>query len=184
MIDYKVLYIAEDFYIVILPNIDSNEVLFLASKLNRFIFLKHSIDSGLFLNCQILSIQYKEVRDPLLLLRKLFFTYSYDISNYYIECNDNVDYISKAKEEIYQLSLLRKAISTNTILFAYQPIISCKNGNVEYFECLMRVPEENDKYISVGPLIKLAENSGLINIIDQLVLTMAVTELQQSDIKN
>jgi EAL domain-containing protein (putative c-di-GMP-specific phosphodiesterase class I) len=184
IIDYKILQIAEYFYIAILPNIDSNEILFIASQLNRFIFLKYFVDLDSFINFKILSIKYKEEReDPLLLIQKLFLTYRYDISNYYIECNNDTDYIGKAKAELSQLSLLKKAIADNKILFAYQPIISCKNGNVEYFECLIRIPMQNGKYISVGPLMQLAENNGLINIIDQHVLKMAVIELQQSDIK-
>lgn len=81
-----------------------------------------------------------------------------------------------------ELNLLRKALKNKTHKFAYQPIIDRKTGEIPYYECLLRIPDKSDQYISVGPLIERAENKGLINLVDYEVFNMVVDELK-SDVK-
>ncbi|HJD57140.1 MAG TPA: EAL domain-containing protein, partial [Rickettsia endosymbiont of Sericostoma sp. HW-2014] len=46
-----------------------------------------------------------------------------------------------------------------------------------YYECLLRVPDTNNYLCSVGAIIPEAEKKGLIFIVDQVVLEMAIKEL-------
>ena len=76
------------------------------------------------------------------------------------------------------LDKLRNSIEQKRIKFAYQPIVERKTGNIIYYECLLRIyeDEEGARY-SVGKAIQGAEKLGLISIIDFTVVEMAVTEL-------
>ncbi len=89
--------------------------------------------------------------------------------NYYFCYDDNPIDIKKLKQDNENLNLLKSALVNKKIKFMYQPIINRESNNVEYYECLLRVLDKNNKYVSVGPMIKDAETKGLINIIDLTV---------------
>jgi EAL domain-containing protein (putative c-di-GMP-specific phosphodiesterase class I) len=76
-----------------------------------------------------------------------------------------------------KLLSLRNALKDDTVKFHYQPIVDRKTGNIPYYECLLRIPDQAGNLVSVGPLIKLAEAKGLINLVDRKVLSMAIEEL-------
>jgi EAL domain-containing protein (putative c-di-GMP-specific phosphodiesterase class I) len=179
----SIVHISLGGFLVILNDVDLKKVITFASMVNKYVHLDLNHNSQFIMSCNILSIEYKkDYTDPVTLLSKLFLRYSKGFSNYYINCDDSIDYIGVKTQNSQNLTLIRNAILQKTVEFAYQPIMSCKNGNVEYFEWLMRVPDENGQYISVGPIIPIAEESGFIHIIDQLVLTMAIEEIEKSDI--
>jgi EAL domain-containing protein (putative c-di-GMP-specific phosphodiesterase class I) len=178
---HKIITLSLGSYIVILPNINLELVINLSSALNKYLNLKTFNDTEFALNCRILSIEYPTYsKDAKKLLEKLFLYYSSNYCNYFTEYKENN--IEEIQSNSQKFSLLKKAILEEKIIFAYQPIISCKDGNVEYFECLMRIPDINGTYISVGSIIPIAERLGFINIIDRLVLKMAVNELHNSNI--
>jgi EAL domain-containing protein (putative c-di-GMP-specific phosphodiesterase class I) len=80
-------------------------------------------------------------------------------------------------DEYNMLSLLKTAVKEKTAGFAYQPIINSSSGKTEYNECLLRIQDKNGNWISAGDAIEVAEKYGIINIIDDAVLDMAVEEL-------
>lgn len=59
----------------------------------------------------------------------------------------------------------------------YQSIVDRKSGNIEYYECLLRVLDEENNFVSVGSMIEDAETKGLINIVDFTVIELAIKEL-------
>lgn len=99
---------------------------------------------------------------------------------YYYKYSSDVDNIAIIKDANEKLNLLRKALQHNAVQFAYQPIVDGKTGQVSYHECLLRIQDASGGFISVGPIIQAAESKGLIYVIDQVVLKMAVAELAQS----
>ena len=97
-------------------------------------------------------------------------------SNFYIPFEPFA--ISSVKSNYSSLVEFKKTLKYDTISFAYQPIIDRATGKIPYYECLLRMPDHNKKLVSAGPYIGLAEQSGLNNILDQIVLEMAVEELR------
>ena len=96
---------------------------------------------------------------------------------YYFSYDDNPVDIERIRSENIKLNLLRSSLLDKRVKFMYQPIIDRKTGEVEYHECLLRIPDKNNNYISVGPIISHAESKGLINVVDFTVIEMAVNEL-------
>ena len=132
----------------------------------------------IYINCCIASIEFPKVSTNAEEIEKILnMLLSQNNNYYYREYNRNDHDLENIKKFNLQLNLLRQALAKKTIRFAYQPIIDRKTLKVHYYECLLRIPDENGAYISVGPIIPIAENKGLIFVIDQIVLEMSIHEL-------
>jgi EAL domain-containing protein (putative c-di-GMP-specific phosphodiesterase class I) len=96
---------------------------------------------------------------------------------YHYQYSNEFYNLTKIKQVSRQLNLVRKALVQKNMKFDYQPIIDRKNANISYYECLLRIPDENNNFISVGPIIQDIEDKGLVYIVDHIVLEMAIKEL-------
>lgn len=159
---------------------DSDLIKSFARKLYLFSQLYiHEERPEIYINCYIASIEFPKVSNNAEEIEKILnmLLSQNNNYNYYCEYNHDDHDLENIKKFNLQLNLLRHALAKKTIRFAYQPIIARKTLKVHYYECLLRIPDENGAYISVGPIIPLAENKGLIFVIDQIVLKMSVHEL-------
>ena len=134
-----------------------------------------------YLKCGVGSIKFDENQkraDKLLSLLLYAMSVSKDRS-YYHSYDDHPIDIETLRLSNSNLNLLRTSLLKKKAKFMYQPIVDRKSGNIEYYECLLRVPDKNDEFISVGPMIEAAESKGLINIVDFTVIEMAIKELER-----
>jgi EAL domain-containing protein (putative c-di-GMP-specific phosphodiesterase class I) len=69
------------------------------------------------------------------------------------------------------------ALREERLLFAFQPIISASTGAVDYFECLLRMRDEEGRLVVGGEFVETAEELGLIGSLDRYVLARVVAEL-------
>lgn len=72
---------------------------------------------------------------------------------------------------------LYEAISKHKLSIALQPIVT-KNDNIYCYECLLREP--NNSFSSTAEIVHIAEQTGLINILDEYILEL-VTQAMQKD---
>jgi EAL domain-containing protein (putative c-di-GMP-specific phosphodiesterase class I) len=72
---------------------------------------------------------------------------------------------------------IEKALRQGRLLFAFQPIICVATGEIDYFECLLRLREENGAILAGGEFIAALEAQGTIGMIDRHVFEMALGEL-------
>jgi EAL domain-containing protein (putative c-di-GMP-specific phosphodiesterase class I) len=72
---------------------------------------------------------------------------------------------------------LRAALGQDRLLFAFQPVVCATSGEVDYFECLLRMRDPNGGLIACGEFIAAAEETGLIGLIDRHVLHRVFAEL-------
>jgi EAL domain-containing protein (putative c-di-GMP-specific phosphodiesterase class I)/GGDEF domain-containing protein len=94
--------------------------------------------------------------------------------------HDSKEAAAISRQQLGLANYLRRAIRDNKLRLAFQPVIEAKTGNVSHYEALLRVISEDGKISSAGPLIPVAEEMGLIDLIDHLVLDMVVQELEES----
>lgn len=135
-----------------------------------------------YLKCSIGSIKFSKNNDlsaDKLLSRLLYSMNSTNDPSYYCCYEENPIDIDKLKQGNINLNLLRASLVAKKARFMYQPIIDRKSNKVIYHECLLRIPDKDNNFISVGPMIQDAESKGLINIVDQTVIEMAVKELTE-----
>jgi EAL domain-containing protein (putative c-di-GMP-specific phosphodiesterase class I) len=72
---------------------------------------------------------------------------------------------------------VRDALNQNRLLFAFQPVVCAVSGRIDYFECLLRMREVNDRLVACGEFITATEQVGLIGLIDRFVLERTFAEL-------
>jgi len=72
---------------------------------------------------------------------------------------------------------VKAALRQNRLLFAFQPVVCAATGEVEYFECLLRMRDEAGAVAAGAEFVAAVEQLGLIGQIDRFVLDEAVREL-------
>jgi len=95
-----------------------------------------------------------------------------------VKYEENIAQILMQEYEI--LSNLKSSIKARLARFAYQPIIKCATGATDYYECLLRIPNNHGELVSAGRAILLAEKYGIINCVDRAVIKMAAKELESA----
>jgi len=69
------------------------------------------------------------------------------------------------------------ALRQDRLLFAFQPVVCAATGKVDYFECLLRMRDEDGGIVSGGEFITIVEELGWIGLIDRYVLEKTVQAL-------
>ncbi|AAU03719.1 EAL domain-containing protein [Rickettsia typhi] len=174
--------INEDRILFILNTTDSDLIKNFARKLYLLSQLYINEERpAIYMNCYIASIKFTTVMNNAESIAKaLNMLLSQNNNYYYREYSSTAHDLENIRKSNLQLNLLRKALVKKTMRFAYQPIINRNTMKIHYYECLLRIPDENGVYISVGQIIPIAENKGLIFIIDQIVLEMTINELARN----
>src|SRR5215469_1422949 len=69
------------------------------------------------------------------------------------------------------------ALRQNRLFFAFQPVVCAATGKVDYFECLLRMRDEEGGIISGGEFLTIVEELGWIGLIDRYALNKTVQDL-------
>lgn len=72
---------------------------------------------------------------------------------------------------------VQHALRQQRLLFAFQPVVCATTGNVDYFECLLRMRDVEGGIVTGSEFITPIEQLGLIGFIDDYVLEQTVQEL-------
>ena len=133
-----------------------------------------------YLKCLIGSISFsanKNIKAERLVSMMLYGMSRSKNKNYYFNYDDNPVDIAKLRADNVNLNLLRTSLFKQKAKFMYQPVVDRKTGNIEYYECLLRIKNEKNQLVSIGPMIEDAEAKDLISIVDFTVVEMAINEL-------
>ncbi|MBV9637416.1 MAG: GGDEF domain-containing protein [Methylobacteriaceae bacterium] len=71
------------------------------------------------------------------------------------------------------------ALNSRRVFLAYQPIIACTDGAPAHYEALVRIREEDGSIALPGALLPVAERVGLVQLLDQRVMELALAELAE-----
>lgn len=72
---------------------------------------------------------------------------------------------------------VQRALKEGRLTLAYQPVVACAGGDVDYYECLLRMIEEDGRIVVAGAFVPAIEQLGFIRLIDRYVLETAVEQL-------
>ncbi len=72
---------------------------------------------------------------------------------------------------------VQEALKDGRLVFAYQPVVRADNLETSYYECLLRMIDEDGAVVPAAAFISVIERMGLVRSIDHRVLDMAIDEL-------
>jgi EAL domain-containing protein (putative c-di-GMP-specific phosphodiesterase class I) len=75
---------------------------------------------------------------------------------------------------------VRTALNEGRLLLAFQPVVCAATGEIDYFECLLRMRSDQGHIIAAAEFITPLEELGMIGLIDRYVLQKTV-ELLAAD---
>lgn len=88
------------------------------------------------------------------------------------------------RNQTQMLAMLRNAIDENRIDIFLQPMVTLPQRKVRFYEAVTRVRDERDQLIAAEEFISIAEASGLIGRIDNMVLLRCVQVLRRLMVRN
>ncbi|MDA9434500.1 EAL domain-containing protein [Bradyrhizobium sp. CCBAU 51627] len=88
------------------------------------------------------------------------------------------------RNQTQMLATLRNAIDDNRIDIFLQPMVTLPQRKVRFYEAVTRVRDERDQLIAAEEFISIAEASGLIGRIDNMVLLRCVQVLRRLMVRN
>ncbi|TYL85041.1 EAL domain-containing protein [Bradyrhizobium cytisi] len=88
------------------------------------------------------------------------------------------------RNQTQMLVTLRNAIDENRIDIFLQPMVTLPQRKVRFYEAVTRVRDERDQLIAAEEFISIAEVSGLIGRIDNMVLLRCVQVLRRLMVRN
>lgn len=72
---------------------------------------------------------------------------------------------------------VQRALRDERLVFAFQPVVVADTGAVDYYECLLRMIDEDGNMVAAGDFMPIIEQLGFIRTIDRYVLERAVAEV-------
>jgi len=75
---------------------------------------------------------------------------------------------------------VHNALKSNRLVFAYQSVVDVNGTGVEYYECLIRMMDEDGSIIPASAFVPVIEQLGFVRLIDRYVLELAVREVERN----
>ncbi|MGY8666417.1 EAL domain-containing protein [Bradyrhizobium sp. UFLA05-109] len=91
---------------------------------------------------------------------------------------------ASARNQTQLLATLRSAIDENRIDIFLQPMVTLPQRKVRFYEAVTRVRDERDQLVAAEEFISIAEASGLIGRIDNMVMLRCVQVLRRLMVRN
>ncbi|MFT4119388.1 EAL domain-containing protein [Bradyrhizobium sp.] len=92
--------------------------------------------------------------------------------------------VTAGRNQTQLLATLRNAIDENRIDIFLQPMVTLPQRKVRFYEAVTRVRDERDQLIAAEEFISIAEASGLIGRIDNMVMLRCVQVLRRLMVRN
>ncbi|MCK1390132.1 EAL domain-containing protein [Bradyrhizobium sp. 1] len=92
--------------------------------------------------------------------------------------------VANGRNQPQMLATLRNAIDENRIDIFLQPMVTLPQRKVRFYEAVTRLRDERDQLIAAEEFISIAEASGLIGRIDNMVMLRCVQVLRRLMVRN
>jgi diguanylate cyclase (GGDEF)-like protein len=96
----------------------------------------------------------------------------------------NIEREAIRRENMKVTDKIVAALNEGRILLAYEPVVDTLGRQPAFFECLMRIRRADGTIVPAGSIIPIAERLGLVRLLDQRVLDLAIAELTENPALN
>jgi diguanylate cyclase (GGDEF)-like protein len=92
----------------------------------------------------------------------------------------NVERDAQRRVNIRVTDEIVTALNERRIVVAFEPVVEARSRNAAFYECLVRMEQEDGRALLAPDIVPVAERLGLIRLVDHRVLELAVAELAAS----
>jgi len=92
----------------------------------------------------------------------------------------NVDREAQRKVNIRVTDEIVTALNERRIVMAFEPVVDARSRQAAFYECLIRMEQEDGRVLLAPDIVPVAERLGLIRLVDHRVLELVVAELAAS----
>ncbi len=98
--------------------------------------------------------------------------------------NPDNKYHQELNNKLEWKQLIEKAIAEQRLRLYYQPILDLQTQTISHYECLLRIVKDNGDIMEPAEFIQFAEELGLIETIDIMMLNLAIKQQIELQKKN
>jgi diguanylate cyclase (GGDEF)-like protein len=95
----------------------------------------------------------------------------------FVAYRPNVEREAVRKENVRATDKIITALNERRILLAFEPIVETASRAPAFYECLMRIRRSDGTIVSASAVIPVAEQLGLVRLIDHRVIELVTAEL-------
>jgi diguanylate cyclase (GGDEF)-like protein len=92
----------------------------------------------------------------------------------------NVERDAQRRVNIRVTDEIVTALNERRIVVAFEPVVEVQSRQPAFYECLVRMQQQDGRALSAPDIVPVAERLGLIRLVDHRVLELAVAELAAS----
>jgi EAL domain-containing protein (putative c-di-GMP-specific phosphodiesterase class I) len=102
----------------------------------------------------------------------------------YVAYRPNIEREAVRKENVRATDKIITALNERRILLAFEPIVETVSRRTAFYECLMRIRRSDGTIVPASAVIPVAEQLGLVRLIDHRVIELVTAELVASPTLN
>jgi diguanylate cyclase (GGDEF)-like protein len=92
----------------------------------------------------------------------------------------NVERDAQRRVNIRVTDEIVTALNEHRIVIAFEPVVEARSRGAAFYECLVRMEQDDGQVLLAPDIVPVAEKLGLIRLVDHRVLEFVVTELANS----
>jgi diguanylate cyclase (GGDEF)-like protein len=92
----------------------------------------------------------------------------------------NVERDAQRRVNIRVTDEIVTALNERRIVMAFEPVVDARSRNASFYECLVRMEQDDGQMLLAPDIVPVAEKLGLIRLVDHRVLELVVAELAAS----
>jgi diguanylate cyclase (GGDEF)-like protein len=89
----------------------------------------------------------------------------------------NVERDAQRRVNIRVTDEIVTALNERRIVMAFEPVVAARLGDTAFYECLVRMEQDDGRVLLAPDIVPVAERLGLIRLVDHRVLELVVEEL-------
>ena len=89
----------------------------------------------------------------------------------------NVERDAQRRVNIRVTDEIVTALNERRIVMAFEPVVAARSGQTAFYECLIRMEQDDGRVLLAPDIVPVAERLGLIRLVDHRVLELVVEEL-------
>jgi diguanylate cyclase (GGDEF)-like protein len=92
----------------------------------------------------------------------------------------NVERDAQRRVNIRVTDEIVTALNERRILTAFEPVVDARTRQPAFYECLVRMQQEDGQFLLAPDVVPVAEKLGLIRLVDHRVLELVIAELAEA----